>query len=541
MAWFTKTKTLDDLKKQYRELAMQHHPDVGGDTETMKAINSEYDTLYPALQKIHNRTATSPDEQSSAESRNEFYTQNGWKGENYKSGRSTTEISKILREYVKRVYPDHKFSITTHSYSGGSSINVSLMSAPYEALLNGKKEQGLNQYYLAENKELSPKALEVMLDVNRLIKSYRYDDSDSMIDYFSTNFYYDLAIGKWNKPFEVKGTHAKLEAQAPATENVEPPTIPPLAKAEPEHDNHILVLVVEPGKPPYEKRIENDFRALQQLVGGGIEFVSLPEPDCHIYCNDEGKLEGLPGNRKQDNGDILCGTFVICADDGEGNEISLNTEQLQRYKERFQEPEHYSDEEAHKFAYEIGVLKEKPPTERFVDHINANILPFIDYSQLAQSYRTEEKAYAKGILNLLHSAMAEQYGTDTLSPSYSSMEDDYAVIPGVIQGKNSGEVAIALLGIDLASSGEHCQTDILCRYGIVSQGNSELPAPIMAQINAAYMPYDYCYTANIPGDIHVQKSRLPDGIKEMLGDFQNHTAELLNFRLDDNNEEDMER
>lgn len=306
-------------------------------------------------------------------------------------------------------------------------------------------------------------------------------------------------------------------------------------------ENDILVLVVEPGKPPYEKRIDNDFRSFQEIVGGGIEFVALPEPHCHIYCHEEGKLEELPGNRKQDNGDILCGTFIICASDGENNEVSLNAGQLQRYMERFQEPEFYSDEEAHKFAYEIGVLPQKNPTERFIDHINTNILPFIDYNELAQSYHTEEKAYAKGILNLLHTAMQEQYSTDTLSPSYRSMEDDYAIIPGVIQGKKSGEVAIALLGIDLASSGEHCQTDILCRYGVVSQGDSKLPPYINAEIAVDFMPYDYGYTANIPNDIHIDKSRLPDGIKEILGDFQNHTAELLNFGLDENSEEDMER
>lgn len=204
-------------------------------------------------------------------------------------------------------------------------------------------------------------------------------------------------------------------------------------------------------------------------------------------------------------------------------------------------PEHYSDEEAHRFAYEIGVLREKPPTERFINHINVNILPFIDYNKLSQSYHTEDKAYAKGILNLLHTAMKEQYGTDMLVPSYASMEDDYAVIPGVIQGKKSGEVPIALLGIDLASSGEHCQTDILCHCGIVSQGSSELPAPVLTQINAVYMPYDYSYTAKIPGDIHVDKNRLPDGIKEILSSFQSHTAELVNFGIDENTENDMER
>ena len=41
MKYFTECKTLDELKKEYRRLAMQHHPDVGGDTATMQAINED--------------------------------------------------------------------------------------------------------------------------------------------------------------------------------------------------------------------------------------------------------------------------------------------------------------------------------------------------------------------------------------------------------------------------------------------------------------------------------------------------------------------
>lgn len=97
------------------------------------------------------------------------------------------------------------------------------------------------------------------------------------------------------------------------------------------------------------------YKAMQTIVGGGIEFVPLPDSDCHIYCNDEGKLDGLPGNRQMDNGDVLCGTFLICADNGEGDDTSLSDEQMERYMERFGEPERFTDEEAHQFTYEVSV------------------------------------------------------------------------------------------------------------------------------------------------------------------------------------------
>lgn len=41
--------TLDDLKRQYRELAKKHHPDRGGSEETMKAVNNEYDQFLAMI------------------------------------------------------------------------------------------------------------------------------------------------------------------------------------------------------------------------------------------------------------------------------------------------------------------------------------------------------------------------------------------------------------------------------------------------------------------------------------------------------------
>jgi len=37
--------SLDEIKKEYRRLALIHHPDRGGNLERMKLINSAYDIL----------------------------------------------------------------------------------------------------------------------------------------------------------------------------------------------------------------------------------------------------------------------------------------------------------------------------------------------------------------------------------------------------------------------------------------------------------------------------------------------------------------
>jgi hypothetical protein len=42
MKYFKDCQTVQDIKKEFRVLALQFHPDRGGDLETMKTINTEY-------------------------------------------------------------------------------------------------------------------------------------------------------------------------------------------------------------------------------------------------------------------------------------------------------------------------------------------------------------------------------------------------------------------------------------------------------------------------------------------------------------------
>lgn len=49
MKFFQSVTTLEELKKQYRKLALQHHPDRGGNEKDFIALKEEYDQLFKQL------------------------------------------------------------------------------------------------------------------------------------------------------------------------------------------------------------------------------------------------------------------------------------------------------------------------------------------------------------------------------------------------------------------------------------------------------------------------------------------------------------
>src|SRR5882724_8116612 len=63
MRYFQDCKTIDEVKATYKKLAKQYHPDLGGDTATMQAINTEYAFACAKIVKGENLTAEETDEQ----------------------------------------------------------------------------------------------------------------------------------------------------------------------------------------------------------------------------------------------------------------------------------------------------------------------------------------------------------------------------------------------------------------------------------------------------------------------------------------------
>ena len=50
--WF-KSRTIPELKMEYKELAKKHHPDMGGNESDMMQINAQYDELVKILPNVN--------------------------------------------------------------------------------------------------------------------------------------------------------------------------------------------------------------------------------------------------------------------------------------------------------------------------------------------------------------------------------------------------------------------------------------------------------------------------------------------------------
>jgi hypothetical protein len=175
-------------------------------------------------------------------------------------------------------------------------------------------------------------------------------------------------------------------------------------------------------------------------------------------------------------------------------------------------------------------MNDKSTTDKYIDYINKRILPFIDYSKLQASYDTD-MVYAKGILNRLHEAMVKVYGSEQFDSEDG--DDGFVVIPGVLRGRENGKVCLALLDIDLSSAGEHWGTAFIVGRGVISQNEAYSrdggeAAAEMKKAIAPYGAYSYCYTADIPADIHVSTDSTPEALRSILKDFRNHRALLTN-------------
>ena len=208
MTYFQNIHSLADLKREYRHLAMQNHPDKGGDTAIMQQVNTEFEKLFEVWKDRTDISVASTGYEcdysgATAREYTEYvYNEYRWKGRNYE-GQHAPEIVGLVRTWLKEAYPRYRFSVRRENYH---SIHIRLMKADFEAFTkaSGKIQGDINHYHIASDKFLTDRAKEVMLNVRDFVMSYNFDDSDPMTDYFHTNFYLTLGIGSYRQPYKVE-------------------------------------------------------------------------------------------------------------------------------------------------------------------------------------------------------------------------------------------------------------------------------------------------------------------------------------------------
>jgi|LGVE01.1.fsa_nt_gb hypothetical protein len=156
------------------------------------------------------------------------YTPYSWMGVNYNRHLDTKSISKLIRKELKLLYPSCKFSITTKynhiaiclmvtnrtPFEVDANINYDLLASRdywstnkeiQERFKNIRHEMYLsvNQFYIDKASLLNKGAKEMFAKIKDMLDSFNFDDSDSQTDYFHTNFYVGLSVGRWDKPLVI--------------------------------------------------------------------------------------------------------------------------------------------------------------------------------------------------------------------------------------------------------------------------------------------------------------------------------------------------
>ena len=147
----------------------------------------------------------------------------------------------------------------------------------------------------------------------------------------------------------------------------------------------------------------------------------------------------------------------------------------------------------------------------FIGKVNT-ILEEVDFEKLLESANGQDQSYAMDTLKQLHQAFVDTYGTDCITDSDLGFID----VPAVIRGRKAGEVFLGLVTIDLESSGEHWNTQFIMEDGVVDQENCDKTARWNTEFFYRVGVYDYWYTPEVAGDIHVNFEYIPSRVYSLL-------------------------
>ena len=135
----------------------------------------------------------------------------------YMNQEKKAKIAAKLKPVLKKYKIKGTLSVRNHS-----SINLNLKSGPIDFIANSNRVCGrdhyqvsrgfrentsgycdVNPYWFQDHYDGAAKAF--LTEAFDALKSAGYyDNSDAQIDYFDTAYYYNINVGKWNKPYVVE-------------------------------------------------------------------------------------------------------------------------------------------------------------------------------------------------------------------------------------------------------------------------------------------------------------------------------------------------
>lgn len=110
---------------------------------------------------------------------------------------SMKEISSLIKKELVIEFPEWKFSVKLTTYSGGCSIDATIVDMPYNPYSEDADEafKQNKRFEHRYNKELyNEQYLKDKEKIENVLNQYNYNDSDAQIDYFDKRYYSHLNI-----------------------------------------------------------------------------------------------------------------------------------------------------------------------------------------------------------------------------------------------------------------------------------------------------------------------------------------------------------
>lgn len=121
----------------------------------------------------------------------------------------STEEVKEIRNNIKKLFPSKegwKLSVTRRHHS---EVSVIFLEAPINLDPKGLGHYQINDMWIEEHYSEEPTLKEAFTKAKNAITNVKVNEDrnfgDMGADYANYNYFIDLAVGKWNKPFQVKG------------------------------------------------------------------------------------------------------------------------------------------------------------------------------------------------------------------------------------------------------------------------------------------------------------------------------------------------